>query len=98
MSTVDRSSPEFRELLRKKFVETARKYFGVPYAKQYSLPHNFANRFHKPGSPRRKSKLFLDCCGLVRQIVFDLREYFGFILQRYNQVLSLISRLVVVPI
>ena len=76
MEKLDRSSAEFRDILRKKFIETAKKYFGVPYAK----------RFHKPGSELRKSKLFLDCCALIRQIVFDLREKFGFILQRYNQV------------
>lgn len=78
MEKFDRSSAEFRNMLRDKFIETAKKYFGVPYAK----------RFHKSGSPLRKSKLFLDCCALIRQIVYDLRERFGFILQRYNQVSS----------
>jgi len=27
----------------------------------------------------------LDCCGLVRQVVYDLREDFGFTLARWNQ-------------
>ena len=76
---LDRSSVEFRDMLRKKFIETAEKYLGIPYAKQ----------FHKRGDPLRKSKLFLDCCALIRQVVFDLREKFGFILQRYNQVKEL---------
>ena len=47
-------------------------------------------RFHKPGSALRRSKLFLDCCALIRQMVYDLREDFGFVLQRYNQVFSLL--------
>ena len=53
-------------------------------------------RFHKLGSPRRKSKLFLDCCALIRQVVYDLREDFGFILQRYNQVQSVKKLLIIV--
>lgn len=31
------------------------------------------------------SPLFLDCCALVRQVVYDLREEFGFQLDRWNQ-------------
>ncbi len=80
MTKLDRSSLEFRERLRTKFIEAVRKYIGVPYAK----------RFHKPGSALRKAKLYLDCCALIRQAVYDLREDFGFVLQRYNQVLRLI--------
>lgn len=72
----DRNSQEFKDELRRKFIETAKKYYGVPYAK----------RFFEPGEPLYDSPLFLDCCGLVRQIVFDLREDFGFSLQRWNQV------------
>ena len=34
MTKLDRSSLEFREMLRKKFVERAWKYIGVPYAKR----------------------------------------------------------------
>lgn len=72
----DRNSQEFKDELRRKFVETAKKYFGVPYAKRYL----------QPGEPGYDSPLFLDCCGLVRQVVYDLREDFGFSLQRWNQV------------
>lgn len=32
---VDRKSPEFKQQLREKFIETAKKYIGVPYAKKY---------------------------------------------------------------
>lgn len=35
---VDRKNPEFKKKLREKFVETAKKYLGVPYAKRYHKP------------------------------------------------------------
>lgn len=56
-------------------METAKKYIGVPYKKS----------FHKEGDPLYDSPLFLDCCGLVRQVVFDLRSDFGFALGKWNQ-------------
>ena len=31
------------------------------------------------------SPIFLDCCALVRQVVYDLRDEFGFQLDRWNQ-------------
>eukprot|EP01017_Pseudomicrothorax_dubius_P031832 TRINITY_DN4105_c0_g1_i4.p1 TRINITY_DN4105_c0_g1~~TRINITY_DN4105_c0_g1_i4.p1 ORF type:complete len:241 (+),score=35.51 TRINITY_DN4105_c0_g1_i4:72-794(+) len=71
----DERTPEFKAALRAKFIEAARKYVGVPYRK----------RFLKPTDPLYKSKIFLDCCGLVRQAVFDLRKEFGFILPDFNQ-------------
>ena len=49
-------SQEFKDTLRAKFVETAKKYFGVPYAKRY----------HQPGDEHYDSPIFLDCCALVR--------------------------------
>jgi len=64
-----------KEMLRQKFVETAKKYYGVPYAKRY----------HKPGDKLYDSPLFLDCCALVRQVVYDMREDLGFFLDRWNQ-------------
>lgn len=44
---VDRSTKEFQDLLRNKFVETAKKYLGVPYAKRFlhSLLNFFNNNF-----------------------------------------------------
>lgn len=70
-----RKSPQHKALLRQKFVETAKRYFGIPYKKKY----------HEPESDLYKSPMFLDCCGLVRQVVYDLREDFGFQLGRGNQ-------------
>ena len=29
--------------------------------------------------------LFLDCCALIRQAVYDLRDDFGFVLDKWNQ-------------
>lgn len=74
-SALRRTDPDFKAKLRAKFVERARHYFGVPYAK----------KFHKEGSEMYNSKLFLDCCGLVRRIVYDLRDDFGFTLGWFNQ-------------
>ena len=46
----------FKQQLREKFVETAKKYFGVPYAKRY----------WNPDEEMYNSPIFLDCCALVR--------------------------------
>jgi hypothetical protein len=56
-------------------VETAKKYFGVPYAPRY----------WKEGETHHGAPLYLDCCALVRQIMLDLKEDFGFHLDRWNQ-------------
>jgi len=73
--TTDRRDPAFKQRLREKFVETAKKYFGVPYAQRY----------WQPDEEPYKSPIFLDCCALVRQVVYDLRDEFGFQLDRWNQ-------------
>ena len=79
----------FKGHLRKKFVEAARQYLGVPYGK----------RFHEQdpakackcegclesGKQIRDEPMFLDCCALVRKCVHDLREDFGFVLGAGNQ-------------
>uniref|UniRef100_A0ACB8EEF2 Uncharacterized protein n=1 Tax=Sphaerodactylus townsendi TaxID=933632 RepID=A0ACB8EEF2_9SAUR len=58
-----------------KFLEQAKSYIGVPYAKKY----------HKSGTPEFESRLFLDCCGLIRKAVRDLTEEFGFYIGSGNQ-------------
>ena len=45
----------------------------------------YARRYHKEGEPLYDAPLFLDCCALVRQVIYDLREDFGFKLDRWNQ-------------
>lgn len=70
-----RKDPEAMAELREKFVEQCKKYYGVPYAKRY----------HEPDSPHYNSPIFLDCCGLVRQVLRDLKEDFGFETGPWNQ-------------
>lgn len=72
---IDRNNPEQIQKLREKFVETAKKYIGVPYAKI----------FHKKDDPLANSQIYLDCCALVRQVVFDMKEDLGFTLANWNQ-------------
>lgn len=64
---------QYKDNLRAKFIETAKKYLGVPYAERFKAPD-------APVAP-----LYLDCCGLVRQAVKDLTEEFGFVIGRWNQ-------------
>lgn len=70
-----RSDPERMRNLRLKFVEQAKLYFGIPY-KKINFP---------PDSPEYNSKLFLDCCGLVRRVMRDLEKDFGFRIGPGNQ-------------
>ena len=71
----NRRDPNFKKQLRQKFIDGCIKYFGVPYAKRY----------HNQGDPLYDAPIFLDWCALVRQVVYDLREDFGFKLDRWNQ-------------
>lgn len=66
-------SQEYKDSLRFKFIETAKKYLGVPYAERYKADD-------APIAP-----LYLDCCALVRRAVQDLQSEFGFIIGRWNQ-------------
>lgn len=71
----NRDSTEYREELRQKFIDRVKHYIGIPYAKRY----------HDPGTEAYNSPIFLDCCGLVRQVMDDLKEDFGFRIGRWNQ-------------
>lgn len=78
--------------LRLKFVEQAKKYLGVPYARKYFQPGSKNNIlaftklfFFFYSAPEYESKLFLDCCGLVRRAMYDLSKDFGFIIGPWNQ-------------
>jgi len=70
-----RRTPEAKAALRAKFVDRALSYIGTPYAQRY----------HEPGSSLHDAPLFLDCCGLVRRVVRDLSDEFGFTLGGGNQ-------------
>ena len=67
-------NPERIKELRDKFVETARSLIGTPYGKKYLIKH-----------PEYKDNFFLDCCGLVRQVVYLMSEDLGFTLGHWNQ-------------
>ena len=53
------------------------RYLGVPYAERYK-------NVEDPVAP-----LYLDCCGLVRKVLQDLAEDFGFLTGRWNQAYQL---------
>mmetsp|Transcript_53937 Transcript_53937/g.106410 ORF Transcript_53937/g.106410 Transcript_53937/m.106410 type:complete len:908 (+) Transcript_53937:46-2769(+) len=72
-TTAGGRTKEFKEALRSKFVETAKRYLGVPYGIKYKKEED-------PVAP-----LYLDCCGLVRKVVQDLQEEFGFVIGKWNQ-------------
>ncbi|CAF2423014.1 unnamed protein product [Rotaria sp. Silwood2] len=72
---IRRSDPGRMYRLRLKFVEQAKRYLGIPYAKKY----------FEPGTLEYESKLFLDCCGLVRRVMYDLSKDFGFVVGPWNQ-------------
>eukprot|EP00605_Chrysophyceae_sp_TOSAG23-4_P000533 GSChrysophyteH1.ASY1.ANO1.602.1 assembled CDS len=73
LTTKGPRTQEFKDKLRMKFVDQAKKYLGVPYSEKYKKPED-------PVAP-----LYLDCCGLVRKVVQDLGEEFGFLIGRWNQ-------------
>ena len=70
--TVIRTEEE-KAQLRQLFIDKAKSYIGVPYAKRYQ-PED------APIAP-----LYLDCCGLIRQVLVDLSPEFGFTTGRWNQ-------------
>ena len=77
-----RQQPERMKELRSRFLERCKSYYGVPYAKRY----------HEPDSPHYHSPLFLDCCGLVRRVLRDLKEDFGFTIGPWNQAYMCVSK------
>ena len=64
-----------KERLRAKFIEQVKSYIGTPYAERY----------HKEGDALHGQPLYLDCCGLFRQVLRDMREDFGFDVGPWNQ-------------
>lgn len=66
-------SQAFKDDLRARFIDAAKRYLGVPYAQRYKAPED-------PVAP-----LYLDCCALVRQALLDLQDDFGFVIGRWNQ-------------
>ncbi|CAI2383092.1 unnamed protein product [Moneuplotes crassus] len=71
----DRKSFRFKTKLRQMFVDTVKKYVGVPYAKRKYKPDE--NEYYYP--------IYLDCRGLIRRAMYDLKELFGFEIGGGNQ-------------
>jgi len=84
--------------LRSKFLKQAMSYIGVPYAKRFHPPECKFTPNHMPTcsliasalpphllAPHHASQLFLDCCGLVRKVVQDLKAELGFHIGPWNQ-------------
>lgn len=68
---------EDKAKLRSVFIETAKKYIGIPYSLRYR-PEN------EPIAP-----LYLDCCGLIRKILEDMEKLIGFKVGKWNQAYQL---------
>ncbi|GLI61863.1 hypothetical protein VaNZ11_004371, partial [Volvox africanus] len=85
-STSILAQEEKRARVRALFVETARGFIGVPYARKYHNRH-YCNCEGCSASGRQlyHSPLFLDCCGLVRRVAWALQRQLGFRLGPGNQ-------------
>lgn len=70
-----------KEVLREKFVTQVRSYVGTPY----SAARNPEEVVGDLESSEEAAPLFLDCCGLVRRALLDLKEDFGFEIGPWNQ-------------
>jgi cell wall-associated NlpC family hydrolase len=77
-------SQEYKDSLRKSFIESCMGYLGVPYSKRYK------------DEGADDAPLYLDCCGLVRRAVQDNQEQFGFVIGRWNQAYQ-IDTLPIIP-
>ena len=66
-------SDDFKDALRQKFIQQAMTYKGIPYHEKYRDENT-------PIAP-----LYLDCCGVIRQVMKDLKHDFGFIMGPWNQ-------------
>ncbi|MBN3294667.1 TTL10 polyglycylase, partial [Polypterus senegalus] len=62
--------------LRMKFLNQAKQYIGTPYSRRHYQPD---------GADQEQPILFLDCCGLVRRVLQDLKDDFGFVIGPGNQ-------------
>ena len=72
-------SASAKATLRERFIAQARSYIGTPYSEKRNPEVNAIDSSN--GAPA----LFLDCCGLVRRALLDLKEEFGFEVGPWNQ-------------
>jgi len=59
---------------------------GIPFKFSGERKYNYHYRHLKPEDANYNAPLFLDCCGLVRKVMTDLKEDFGFQIGGWNQV------------
>ncbi len=95
MEQVDekRKNPAQKQLLRDRFLECCKNYYGVPYKRKFhddsmmttESPGVQVCNCGKEGCKLFRSHIFLDCCGLVRQVMRDLKLEFGFEIGPWNQ-------------
>ncbi|EFJ50252.1 hypothetical protein VOLCADRAFT_116960 [Volvox carteri f. nagariensis] len=77
---------ERRARLRALFVETAKGFIGVPYARKHHDQHHCTcEGCSTSGRQLYHSPMFLDCCGLVRRVARALHPELGFRLGPGNQ-------------
>ena len=91
----ERRDPARMAVLRTKFLERATTYMGTPYARKFHRPdcrspfHDITNQYIYIYlclvAPAFSADLYLDCCGLVRRVLKDLKEEFGFSIGPWNQ-------------
>jgi hypothetical protein len=79
-----RKDPSQMQQLRDLFLDRCKSYYGTPYHQKYH-DGNDPCKCGKEGCTLFQSPIFLDCCGLVRQVLRDLREEFGFDTGPWNQ-------------
>ena len=82
-----RKDPAQMQQLRELFIERCKSYYGVPYAQRYHGIEEGSEicKCGKDGCTHFQSPMFLDCCGLVRQVLRDLKQEFGFQTGPWNQ-------------
>ena len=95
-------APSLKNALRNKFIAQAKSYIGTPYAKKFYDPSSTTiatstTTASSLSTPTTDSLMaddasveytgkYLDCCGLIRQVLRDLQNDFGFIPGDWNQV------------
>ncbi|CAI2362526.1 unnamed protein product [Moneuplotes crassus] len=72
---INRKNIRSKKKLRQLFIDTVKKYIGVPYARRKYTPDE--NEYYYP--------IYLDCCGLIRRAMYDLKDNFGFKIGPGNQ-------------
>ena len=79
-----RKDPAQMQQLRELFLDRCKSYYNVPYHQKYH-DESTPCKCGQEGCTLFQSPIFLDCCGLVRQVLRDLKQEFGFETGPWNQ-------------